>query len=60
MKRYTIYTYQPEGFSHGWKDEQSDTIPEGAVSVSVWDRTHADMKTVYYVDSQAPVQEDQP
>lgn len=52
MKRYTIYTYQPDGFSAGWREEQTDAIPEGAVSVSVWDHIHADRETVYVVDSQ--------
>lgn len=48
--RYTIYKYQPSGFASGWTETQADTLPDGAVSVEVWDAKIADTGKVYVVD----------
>jgi len=52
MKRYTIWRYQDAGFGHGWKSEEADTIPEGAVSVSTFEPVSADRTKAFAVDNQ--------
>lgn len=47
--KYTIWTYYQEGFGHGWRPSQSDTLPEGAVSVSVFNSDTAIRSKVYAV-----------
>ena len=49
--KYTIYRYKPDGMNHGWQEELSDTIPEGAVSVEVWDHWAADKTLVYALEN---------
>ncbi len=58
--KYTIWRYTEAGFGHGWNSEQADTIPEGAVSVSVFEGPHADKSSVYAVENApAPAEKEQ-
>ena len=51
--RYKVYTYQPAGFSAGWREREADKAPDGAEVVGEWDYKHADTAKVYAVDTQA-------
>lgn len=47
--KYILWTYTAFGFGHGWQPSQSDTIPDGAVSVSYFDPDTAIRSKVYAV-----------
>jgi len=53
--KYTVWVFQQGGFGHGWKSEQADTIPEGAVSASTFEPRDADRAAVYVVENAPPV-----